>query len=207
MAITNYGTLKAAVASWLNRADLTASIPDFVKLAEQRIYYGGGEPFASQPLRIPAMQARTTGTISSGSISFPTDMLELQRISATVGGQSQELTYMPPQLFAEQANSASTPTAYTFANNAILTAGTGAADYTLDYFAKFSALSADEDTNWLITNAPAVYLYGALVETAPFLYDDPRFQTWFGMFKSSISALNRTTPRAAGGSLQSRVVM
>ncbi len=205
--ITNYGTLRAAVASWLKRSDLTTHIPDFVKLAEQRIYYGGGEPMASQPLRIPAMQSRTTGTISSGSIDYPTDTLELQRISATVGGLSQELTYMPPQLFAEQANSQSTPGFYTFANNAILTAGTGAADYTLDYYAKFSALSADEDTNWLLTNAPGVYLYATLVETSPFLYDDPRVQSWFGMFKSAISALNRTTPRAAGGSLQTKVVM
>ena len=36
MAISNYSELKAAIADWLNRSDLTDSIPDFIALAETR---------------------------------------------------------------------------------------------------------------------------------------------------------------------------
>ena len=34
MALTTYSELQAAVASWLHRDDLTAQIPDFIRLAE-----------------------------------------------------------------------------------------------------------------------------------------------------------------------------
>jgi hypothetical protein len=34
MAITTYSELKTAVADWLNRADLTSVIPDFIALAK-----------------------------------------------------------------------------------------------------------------------------------------------------------------------------
>jgi len=34
MALTTYTELKASIADWLNRSDLTAAIPDFISLAE-----------------------------------------------------------------------------------------------------------------------------------------------------------------------------
>ena len=37
MAISNVGELKAAVADWINREDLTTQIPEFIKLGENRI--------------------------------------------------------------------------------------------------------------------------------------------------------------------------
>jgi len=37
MSITNYTELKAGVADWLNREDLTAQIPDFITFAEARL--------------------------------------------------------------------------------------------------------------------------------------------------------------------------
>lgn len=203
MSITNYSELRAAVASWLNRSDLTSQIPDLIALAEQRINFGGEEPYASKPVRVPAMQAQTTGTGST--ISFPDKFLEVIRLSASVGGVTNELTYCTPQEYAERTNSQDTPTRYTFLNNTIVLTGTGSADYTLDYYQKFDPLTTT-DVNWLLTNAPAVYLYGALVESAPFLYDDPRINSWFAMYKSAANALTRAIPRPAGGSLQVRVV-
>lgn len=37
MALDTYTGLKAAIASWLMRDDLTDAIPDFIMLAEARI--------------------------------------------------------------------------------------------------------------------------------------------------------------------------
>ena len=37
MSITNYSELQAAVAAWVKRSDLTARIPDFIRLAEIRL--------------------------------------------------------------------------------------------------------------------------------------------------------------------------
>jgi hypothetical protein len=206
MSFVNYGGLKTGVQTWLNRPDLTSYIPDFIINAESRIFYGGEAPFQSPPLRIPAMQTVATGTISSSTISFPTRFLEPIRIKATSGGVGWSLVYMAPERFSEATNSTSAPTVYTYLNNSIQTAGTGAADYTIDYYQAFASFVADADTNWLLTNAQNIYLYAALLEAAPFLGDDPKLSLWSSMFNSSINALNRATKYQGGGSLATRVV-
>lgn len=206
MSIANYGDLKTQVATYLNRPDLTSYIPDFITLGMQRINYGGADPYPSPPLRIPAMQTQETGTITASSIAFPTGFLEPIRVAATSNGQTWTLDYVAPAEYSQHESSSALPTVYTYLANAIKTAGTGAASYTLDYYAAFDALSADADTNWLLTNAPGVLLYAALVESAPFLMADDRINGWFGLYKASISALNRATNRQGGGSLAVRVV-
>jgi serine/threonine protein kinase len=206
MALDTYGGLKTSVATWLNRPDLTSYIPDFIKLAEQRINYGGDGDFLSSPLRIPAMQTQATGTITSSVISFPTRFLEPIKITATSGSVSWSLVYVSPERFTELTNNASVPTSYTYLNNTIQTAGTGAASYAIDYYQAFASLSADADTNWVLANTPGIYLYAALVEAAPFLGDDPKLQLWSSMLNSSINAANRATKYQGGASLATRIV-
>jgi hypothetical protein len=207
MSISTHADLKSAIALWLNRSDLTAYIPDFIRLGETRIFYGSDIPFPSQPLRIPAMQARETGTITAGAIAFPTRFLEPIRIAASSGGSDLSLGYVSPDRYSEQANGSGVPTVYTYLNNEIQTAGTGAASYILDYYQAFAGLAADADTNWLLTNAPGVYLYASLLESAPFLGDSPLLGRWHSMFKAAIGAVNRSTKYQAAGSLATRVVL
>jgi hypothetical protein len=199
MTINTYGTLKTAVASYLNRSDLTSNIPDFITLGSRRIWYGGAAPYESEPLRIPAMQAQDTGSISGGYIAFPTRFVEPIRVAATVGGSTWSLNYVSPDGFEGKFDNAVLPDVYTYLNNAIYTAVTTAASYTLDYYKAFAAFSADADTNWIIDNAPDLYLYSALVEAAPFLADDPRINLWFGLYRSSVVSLNRSTKRQGSG--------
>lgn len=206
MSIANYADLKSAVASYLNRSDLAAYIPDFIRLAEARIFYGGGDPYPSRPLRIPAMQVQETGTITSSTIAFPTRYLEAVRIAAYSGSNGWTLRYLPPDKLAEVSNSSALPTVYTYLNNSIQTAGTGAATYRLDYYRAFASLTADADTNAIFTNFPQVYLYAALMESAPFVQDQAQISGWYGMYKSAIGAANQTSNRAASGSLVTTVV-
>ena len=46
------------------------------------------------------------------------------------------------------------------------------------------------DPNWLLTIAPDLYLYGALLESAPYIKEDGRIQTWGLGFTSALSDLN-----------------
>ena len=206
MSLDTYGGLKTAIGTWLNRPDLTSYIPDFIKLAEQRLFYGGDMPFQSEPLRIPAMQTQETGSITSSTISFPTGFLEPIRVATSSGGTTWSLGYVAPERFSELSSSASLPAVYTYLNNSIQTAGTGSATYVLDYYKAFTSLSADADTNWALSNIPGVYLYASLLESAPFLGDDPKLQLWSSMLNSSINAANRSTKYQGGGSLATRVV-
>jgi hypothetical protein len=54
-------------------------------------------------------------------------------------------------------------------------------------------------TNWLLTEAPDVYLYGALVHTAPYLKDDARIAIWESFFAQGIDNLNISSSDAKYG--------
>ena len=200
MSISTYSELQTAVGVWLDRADLSSYVADFIALAETRIFYGSGDPFPSEPIRVRAMQARATGSVASNVISYPTRFLEPIRLKVADGTSGWTLEYVTPSKYTELANNATDPSYYTFLNNQIETAGTDPIDYTLDYYQAFEALSVTS-TNWLLTNAPGVYLYGALIEAHPFIGDDARLSTWGNLYKSLVTALNRTTKAPASGSL------
>lgn len=203
MSIATFGDLKTAVANYLNRSDLTSYIPDFIRLGERRIFYGGDNPYPTPPVRIPAMQNRATGSLSgvpSSSISFPTGFLEVIRIRASDGNKYWTLDYAPPNRLTEGENDTDVPSHYTFLNNEIEISGSGSASYTLDYYKAFTSLTNDTDTNWLLTNAPDAYLFAALTESSSFINDE-RLPAWFGFYKSIVSSLNRSAAGKAGGSL------
>ena len=204
MTIGNYGDLKTSVQDYLNRADLAAYIPNFVRIAERRIHYGSAAPMDSQPVRVPAMQAQTTGTISNSAISFPTGFLETILLRITGNGRSWQAEYADHGTYTAYTNSGSPPTVYICLNNAIQVAGTGGGTYTLDYYKAFDSLTADKDTNWLLTNAPDVYLFGALLESAPFISDLQMVQGWYSMFKSAVNSVNRITMKPGPGALRVR---
>lgn len=195
MAINTYATLKTAVGTHLNRSDLTSYIPDFITLGTSRMFYGGGQPYESPPVRIPAMQGQDTGTVSAGYIAFPADFLEPIKISASSGTAVWQLDYQPLSMFGDEEST--DPSWYTYRDNAIYTGISGSATYTLDYYQSFT-LSGDADTNWILTNAPQVYLYAALMESAPFLVDDPRIQVWYGLYRSAVIGINKATQKQTG---------
>jgi hypothetical protein len=75
----------------------------------------------------------------------------------------------------------------------------------LTYYAKIPALSDAATTNWLLGVAPDVYLYGSLMEAAPYLDDDARVQTWGGLLEQAMSAIEIESDRARIGSSSIRM--
>jgi len=71
MALTDYSSLKTSVASYLARSDLTDQIPDFIRLAEERL---------ARDLRTRKMLvvARADTTASDSTVGLPTDFLEMR---------------------------------------------------------------------------------------------------------------------------------
>ena len=72
MALDSFTNLTAAIADWADRTDLTARIPDFVKLAEARI---------GRDLRIRALELRSQMSTVSGQnyYTLPPVFLQLSR--------------------------------------------------------------------------------------------------------------------------------
>lgn len=60
---------------------------------------------------------------------------------------------------------------------------------TLRYYQRIPALSASNQTNAVLLAAPGAYLYGALMQAAPFLLEDARLQTWGTLYQQAVDLL------------------
>lgn len=169
MAITNYAELQSAIASWLARDDLTATIVDFITLFEAS---------ANRKLRARQQETTTNLTPASGSSALPTDYLAWRRVTWT-GDRRRELEYVHPSyLKAAYDGTAGTPVAFTIEGANILINPTDTTVLEFEYYAKIASLSASATTNWLLTAHPDLYLFGSLCEAELFTKADERAALW-----------------------------
>jgi hypothetical protein len=168
MAISTYTDLKAAIADFIARSDLTAVIPTFVTLAEARL---------SRAVRALEMQASSTSTLSSGARTIPADYQE--HISARwVGTRTQDLAYVEPDSpewrFRYRPNG--DPQMYTIMAGNLEVRPSAAGDVKLYYYKTLTseALSDSNADNWLLTKCPDMYLYTSIAEYHLYMKDDAR---------------------------------
>lgn len=181
--MTTYATLKSDVASYLHRSDLTSTIPTFVRLAESRIRHD---------VRVPAMQTTVDLTISAQSVSLPANFLDPIRVYLDVAYQ-REIAYRPPSVFwrSNESERGGNPTIYTIEGQSIKFAPvpTDSPVAKMLYWASFDTLSADDDTNWLLTYHYPVYLYATLAEASAFLEDDQQAGKWGSSYAQAAAAV------------------
>jgi hypothetical protein len=188
MSYTSYSDLKTAIAGYLARSDLTAQIPDFIRLSELRL---------RRDLRIRQMlKSVTTATVAGdGTVELPSDFLEVRDL-VIVGNPPQPLNYSSPSAFTRNARSweSGKPLDYTVLANDFQLAPVPDAVYTVKmlYFAAPTFLSDSNTSNVFLANTPDVLLYGALLEAEPYLMNDARINTWGTMFDRALSSITRS---------------
>lgn len=203
MTITNYATLQTAISDFLNRDDLSSVIPTFIALAESQM---------EKEIRHHRMMRRSDGQIDSRYSPVPPTWLETIRMHI-VGDTSYrlELTSMDDmlQLREDRGSMAGRPTHYAHVGENIEVYPTPDGEYDLEllYYEKIPRLSGSATSNWLLEVAPEAYLYGALVQSAPYLQDDARVQVWGGLYAGAVAAVNEEAARArfGGSGLRMRV--
>lgn len=182
MTLSTYAGLKATIADFLNREDLTASIASFVSLAEAQI---------NRDVRHWRMEKRADATFDEGFEDIPADWVQTVRL-AKADGQEIRLCSNAEILAYRTANAGATGDAVVYT----MTAGqfeifpVPGSTAQLIYMAKIPALSDSNTTNWLLLEAPDVYLYGSLMHSAPYLKDDGRVSLWTGIYTAAVSNLN-----------------
>jgi len=74
------------------------------------------------------------------------------------------------------------------------------------YFANLNKLSGSVSTNFVLTSSPDIYLYGSLLQAAPYLQDDARIQTWATLYERALNDLQTADDRGStsGGTLLTR---
>lgn len=189
MSITNYSTLQSTIASYLNREDLLAQMPTFIQLAEADM---------NTRLRTREMITRAEATSSAEYVQLPSDWLEainLQIVDGTSPLRYVTLDEADRIITEKQYNQVM---AYSLMNGAIelVPAPGDDVDIEMIYYGKIPALSAQQTTNWLLTKAPDVYLYGSLLHAQPFLMDDQRMPVFATLYNSRIEALNEESMKS-----------
>lgn len=181
MAIATFSDLKTAAADWLNRADLTARIPDFITMAEARMN-------RDKRLRVIDAIARDTLSVSSQFTSLPADFGQMVNCEYQ-GDPVVPLTYATPQQMDayRQTGSTGNPMHYSVIGNEleVVPVQSSAVTLGLIYYKRIVALSDSATSNWLLTAAPDIYLYATLLQSAPFLKEDERLATWGGLYNEA----------------------
>lgn len=195
MTITNYATLQTAIADFLNRDDLASVIPTFIRLAESRI---------DRDLRHWRMEKRSLADLDAQYSAIPADLLQpirIQILDGATGEISPVSTAQMLQMRGDREDQAGRPVHYALTSGGLELFPTPDGTYStsLVYYARVPALSVSNTTNWLLTEAPDVYLYGALVHTAPYLKDDARIQVWEALFAQGVDRLNASSDGAKYG--------
>ena len=185
MAITNYSQLQTAVANWLDRDDLTDRIPEFIALAEARF---------NRVLRLRSMETKQTASTvaSQRNYNLPTNYIQMRnfQINRT---PIVALSYVTPEIYDRLwgGSQGGIPSFYTIIGDEIQLGPIPGSVMTLEmlFYKRFDSLSASVATNWLLTNAPDIYLYAAMLEAEPFIMNDERVPLWATALQQAISSM------------------
>jgi hypothetical protein len=185
VSLNTYTNLQAAIVSALHRADLASSVPDFIALAEDKL---------NKRLRLASMENRVTASVSSEYVALPDGFLALRNFQLNTTPR-QRLEFATPEwLDVRYPNSGATgrPKFYALIGGEIQLAPVPDATYTaeMDFYKKFDI--ATDSTNWLLTNAPRCYYYGALMEASAFLRNDKRVPIWAQLLESAIAEVDNS---------------
>jgi hypothetical protein len=191
MSIATYADLKTQIASWLNRSDLTdAQLAMFVSLAESDI---------RNDIDTRDNLLLATGTMFGDGFTAPTGYLSTRTL--VVGGDLQQ--YVTPEVFANYSSAGVEDGYYTINGDNFSVLGGNGASYELLYLAVVDALADAGDSNWILANAPEVYLWAGCKYGSAFLKDAEAAKLYGVLYEDAARKLNKRERQSrTGGSLQ-----
>ena len=199
MSIANYPDLVAAVGNYLARDDLASRVPEFISLFEAK---------ANRELRCRQMETRTTLNANIASpepafIALPSDFQTMRSVCVITATDKPRLEFLDDDRIKDYRSNIGDLTAlpryFGLDNSNLELVPRPDANYGVEvvYRKNIPALTSGAPTNWLMTLAPDAYLYGVLLEAAPYMKDDPRIEVWSAGLKMAVDGLNKLTLEAA----------
>lgn len=188
MALGTFSELKASVADWIARSDLTTQIPDFITLAEARI---------NRKVRLRTFETDTTltGTTSSRNLSLPSDYVEPIALFLTTSGDEELMTPFVAGTVEFQTYNG-WPRRYTIDGTTIKLEKPCDQAHTFKFrYRQKLALSDSAPTNWLLTNAPDAYLAQTLSEAYAFIMDVQKAASWDAKATRALDEVNLLNAR------------
>lgn len=162
------------------KQDLAAD--DIISGADYRIYYDGTDFLLVPP----------------GGAPLPSNFLEQVNLYLDTSSEK-SIDFMMPSVFwgRNAVNETSMPDIYTVEGDYIVLAPIPDGTYRgrLQYYRRFTSLSAASDTNWILSNARGLLLYGALLEAYIYLEDDAGTSKYAALFDQILDANNKAAKR------------
>jgi hypothetical protein len=202
-AITNLTTLKAAIASEVDRSDIDTTIGLWPAFCEAEV---------NRKLRHFSMLAEVDiPGFGTNRVPLPTDWQD----SRNVRVDGRQVTYTTPDILdmergkvLDGATEPLYPCFFTHFGAYLEIWPYPSEEYTvtLQYYQSIPPLALQTSgTNWLLARAPALYFYGCLKHSAPFLDDDQRIALWSKLFNDEMMELQGASDMAqVSGSRLSR---
>jgi hypothetical protein len=194
MSITTYAELQTAIQNWLDRSgsEITGNAPDFIALATARLN-------RVLPLRTMWTNTTLTATVSSRAIALPSNFVEPVELYLTTSGDYTRL----PQFVAgtvELETSNADPAAWCINGENINLDAPANSAHTFDFwYRKSFALDDSNTTNWLLTNAPDVYLWASLLMASVFAADKEFGMVCKALLEEAITEAKELAARSQSG--------
>jgi|TARA_R110000824_G_scaffold170861_2_gene348323 hypothetical protein len=196
VSLATFTDLKTSIANYLERDDLTATIPDFITLTEARL---------NRDLRVRVNLVRSTTSTTAGTefYDLPSDLIELRNITYNTTSDSRALSYLSPEAGTREYGGVVTgfPRAYTNLGKNIKLYPTPDAVYTIgiNYFRKLVTLSDSNLTNDILAEFPDLYLFGSCREGAVFLNDTEQLTRFETLYASALANVTEAEDKARYG--------
>ncbi len=179
MTIATYSQLVTELEAYLKRSDYTPRIPTFISLTEARL---------NRLLDDPEMEVRATTTGTGQYTVLPSDFKRM--IGVSTGNDHELQQVSSSQITSFNQTNTGLPRKFAIADGAITFAPiNNAAAITMLYVRRIPALSEANPTNWLLTLAPDIYLYGCLLQAHLFGWYDERIPMFKSAYDEAIAEL------------------
>lgn len=183
MTTRDYSWLVSAVGDTLNKTNLTAKVPDFIRFGEDDINARLFDRLQEQTIDIE---------VTDGEYPLPARFRDVLSITC----EGDPLVYMTPEVFDGLADSTVEPMGfYTIVDETFLFKPTTDGTVQLRYRSGLCHLSSYKALDWLQCERPAARLYAALKHSAPYLRDDERLVTWARLYEEQIAGIEAMQPR------------
>lgn len=177
MSLNSYDNLKTTIANFMGRSDLGHMIPDFITLAEVAL---NNRP----DFRVRSMVCKLIAEVDGSEIGLPTDYLGLRILRRSTGD---EIVRVSPKALQAAKRGGCEGMVFSELGNRLEVYPPAHQDsMELYYYQRIPPLSDDTQTNWLLVEAPRVYLYGALLHAAAFAIADERVPLWKGAYDAAV---------------------
>lgn len=191
MAIDTYANLQTSIANWLHRTDLTALIPDFITLAEKRM---NGEIYSRFMQTTATLTCAPGSTLAARYVTLPSDLIDMKRLTVLTEPAVVLEYKSPDQLVEDNAYqlSAGIPQNFTIVGNMVEMSPPPDSAYSLEliYMQRVPSLSNVNTTNWVLTESPNIYLFGALSASVGYTQDESHLPLWESKFKDAVKDIN-----------------